>query len=217
MQQWTMNVRRTYLEHDWYSGGVPANVILGEDAYLDSSYAFAMFLARRKRALTLGRACGAYDRATFVVGPNGRVRVGSFTCLNGVYLVCHQEITVGDHCLLAWGSVITDSPVPQPESVAERRSALRAAAEAPDRWLPAVSPPRPVTIEDNVWVGFDSVVLPGVHLGRGCIVGCKSVVSGEIPAYAVCVGNPGRVVRYLDPDDTPRARQLAFRESLREP
>jgi acetyltransferase-like isoleucine patch superfamily enzyme len=210
-----MTDKRSHLEHDWYGAGIPGNVSLEDDVYLDSSYAFSRFISTEPTGLALGRACGAYDRATFVVGPRGKVSVGSFTCLNGVYLICHQRIEIGRHCLFAWGAVITDSWLDPPTTVASRRSAMEAAAKHPQRWMPEAAPSRPVLIEDNVWVGFDSIVLPGVTLGRGCIIGCKSVVDRDVPPYAVFVGNPGKVVRHLDADDSPEARQLAFQEHLR--
>ena len=206
---------RHYLPDDWYDGGIPGGVHLASDVYIDSSYAFARMLSQRDDAISLDRACGVYDRASFVVGPRGQISVGSFSCLNGVYFVCHDRISVGKHCLFAWGSVVMDSWLDADASIDRRRNVMRSAAHDPQRWLPHVAPPQAVTIEDNVWVGFDSIVLPGVRLGRGCLVGCKSVVSEDVPAYAIFVGNPGRVVRYLDPDDSPQARQLAFREHLR--
>jgi acetyltransferase-like isoleucine patch superfamily enzyme len=200
------------LVDDWYSGEVPDNVALERDVYLDTSYSFASFLSRHRRAITLERACGAYDQASFVVGPEGKIHVGSFTCLNGVYLICHREIRIGRHCMFAWGSIVTDSWLGAQASVADRRHALQAAAIDPARWVPAVTAPEPVHIEDNVWVGFDSVILPGVRLGRGCVVGCKSVVDVDVPPYAVFVGYPGRIARFLNPDDSPGARQRALRE-----
>lgn len=210
-----MTGSRTHLPHDWYAGGIPENVCFEDDVYVDSSYAFARFISAEENALHLGRGCGAYDRATFVVGPRGMVSVGSFTCLNGVYLICHERIRIGRHCLFAWGSVVTDSWLGPDTTVKSRRAVLEAAANSPSRWMPDAASPTPVTIEDNVWVGFDSVVLPGVTLGRGCIIGCKSVVDCDVPAYSVYVGNPGKIVRQLDPDDSPEARQAAFREHLR--
>jgi len=66
-----------------------------------------------------------------------------------------------------------------------------------------------------VWVGFDSVILPGVTLGRGAVVGCKTVIAEDVPAYAVVVGDPARIVRRLDPDDTEKARAQAIREYTR--
>jgi maltose O-acetyltransferase len=74
---------------------------------------------------------------------------------------------------------------------------------------------RPVTIEDNVWIGFDSIILPGVNVGRGSIVGCKTIVDTDIASYSIVVGNPARVVRVLAPDDTEAARRRALQECLR--
>jgi|WetSurMetagenome_2_1015567.scaffolds.fasta_scaffold74387_2 maltose O-acetyltransferase len=54
---------------------------------------------------------------------------------------------------------------------------------------------RPVTIEDNVWIGTRVILLPGVRIGTGSIVGAGSVVTKDIPPYSVVVGNPACVVR----------------------
>ncbi|HEY0172548.1 MAG TPA: acyltransferase [Pyrinomonadaceae bacterium] len=209
------DIRR--LEYDWYAGGIPANVRLGAHVYIDTSYGFAPFNSERDPGLTLGDASGAYDRTTFVVGPRGRVNVGAYTVLNGAYLVCNGRIEIGDHCLLAWGSVLTDTWPSRAATLplSLRREALRAAAHDAARALPAFAEPRPVVLEDNVWVGFDAVVLPGVRLGRGSVVGCKTVVAEDVPPYAVVVGSPARVVRYLDADDTEEERARALREYAR--
>lgn len=203
------------LEHDWYPHSIPGNVALGEDVYLDSAYGFAAFHSRREPGAVLGDACGAYDRANLVVGPEGQVTVGEYTILNGVYLVCNRRITIGAHCLLAWGAVITDAWSPASLPVEARRAVARAAAADPRRIFPAAGEPRPVTVEDNVWVGFDSVILPGVTLGRGCVIGCKTVVDADVPPYAVVVGSPARVLRILDADDTDEVRRRALVERAR--
>lgn len=210
-----MRAEPTHLEHDWYAGGIPANVRLGADVYLDSAYGFEPMRSRRPSAVVLGDACGAYDRATLAVGPEGEVTVGEYTVLNGVYVVCRERIEVGAHALLAWGSVLTDCWRPESVSAAERRGALERAAADPERVLPAVGDPLPVVLQDNVWVGFDAVILPGVTLGRGCIVGSKTVISADVPPYAVVVGNPARLVRTLEADDTDEAREWALQECVR--
>lgn len=198
------------MEHDWYPGQVPANVVVGPDAFLETSYALTMFHSRRDPGLVMERASGAYDQTAFIVGPEGRVDIGAFTCLNSTTLHCQGHIEIGRHCLTAWGAVITDTWIGPTTPLARRRSVLRAAAADPRRGLPAVAEPRPVKLGDNVWIGFDAVIMPGVTLGRGCVVGCKAVITEDVPAYAVVVGNPPRVVRYLDPDDTDEARQAAM-------
>ena len=57
----------------------------------------------------------------------------------------------------------------------------------------------PVIIEDDVWVGANAVILPGVTLGKHCVVAAGSVVSRPIPAYTVCAGSPARVIKRYDP------------------
>jgi acetyltransferase-like isoleucine patch superfamily enzyme len=56
----------------------------------------------------------------------------------------------------------------------------------------------PIRIEDDVYLGTGSVVLPGVRIGRGAIVGAGAVVSRDVPSGAVALGVPARVVRYRE-------------------
>ncbi|PWW24366.1 maltose O-acetyltransferase [Geodermatophilus normandii] len=56
----------------------------------------------------------------------------------------------------------------------------------------------PITIGDNVWLGGGVVVLPGVTIGADTVVGAGSVVTRDLPAGVVAVGNPARVVRTLE-------------------
>ena len=56
-------------------------------------------------------------------------------------------------------------------------------------------------IGNDCWFGREATVLPGATIGNGVIIGAKSVVAGNIPDYAVVVGNPGRVIRMRFSDD----------------
>jgi acetyltransferase-like isoleucine patch superfamily enzyme len=53
---------------------------------------------------------------------------------------------------------------------------------------------KPVRIEDDAWIGFNSAILKGVTIGRGAIVGACSVITQDVPPFAVVVGNPARKV-----------------------
>lgn len=56
---------------------------------------------------------------------------------------------------------------------------------------------RPISIGNNVWIASDVKVLPGVSIGENAVVGAGSVVTKDIPAYCVAVGNPAKVIRRL--------------------
>ena len=58
------------------------------------------------------------------------------------------------------------------------------------------TPQRPVKIGNDVWLGSRVTILPGVTIGDGAIVGASSVVTKDVPPYAVACGNPARVVKY---------------------
>ncbi len=56
---------------------------------------------------------------------------------------------------------------------------------------------RPITVGDNVWIGANVCVLPGVTIGDNCTIGAGSVVVHDIPSNTLAVGNPCRVIRTL--------------------
>ncbi|MCU0819143.1 MAG: CatB-related O-acetyltransferase [Beijerinckiaceae bacterium] len=72
-------------------------------------------------------------------------------------------------------------------------------------------PPRGDTLIGNdVWIGREAVIMPGVKIGDGAIIGAHAVVGSNVPPYAIVAGNPARVVRKRFHDDVI-ARLLAIR------
>ena len=57
-------------------------------------------------------------------------------------------------------------------------------------------------IGNDVWIGMEAVILPGVHIGDGAIIAAKSVVSRHVPPYAIVAGNPSTVVKKRFDDRT---------------
>lgn len=169
---------RTYIDGDWYNRGIPFNVILSDKVYIDTSYGFAAFNSTQPNGLFIDEASGCYDRASFIVSETGTITIGKFSILNGSTIICKQNIRIDNHCMLAWGSVITDSWLDGASfDINARKKFLHNAAHNPKRSYPFTEVAQPVVIEDNVWVGFDAVILPGVKLNRGCVIGCKTIVS----------------------------------------
>ena len=52
-----------------------------------------------------------------------------------------------------------------------------------------------IVIENDVWIGQNTVILPGVHISNGAIVGMNSVVGSDVPPYTIVAGNPAREIR----------------------
>lgn len=59
---------------------------------------------------------------------------------------------------------------------------------------------KPVLIQKGAWIGAGATILPGVCIGKYAIVGAGSVVTKDVPDYAVAVGNPAKTIRILDKD-----------------
>ncbi len=57
---------------------------------------------------------------------------------------------------------------------------------------------KPVHIKKNVWIGLNVTILPGVTIGENAVVGAGSVVTKDVPDNAVVVGNPAKIIKYLD-------------------
>lgn len=66
-------------------------------------------------------------------------------------------------------------------------------------------------VGNDVWFGYQSLVMPGVTIGHGAVVAAGSVVTGDVPPYAVVAGNPARVVRMrYDEADVERLLRAAW-------
>lgn len=68
-----------------------------------------------------------------------------------------------------------------------------------------------LVIGHDVWIGYEATLLAGITVGHGAVIGAKSVVTSDVPAYAIVAGNPARVLRYRHPPATiDRLLQLAW-------
>jgi acetyltransferase-like isoleucine patch superfamily enzyme len=122
--------------------------------------------------------------------PEAVIHIGRHARLNGCTIIAAKQIDIGADCVL--GSCEIRDHLPYSESPAERRR--------PGRALPVV-------VEDNVWIGGQVSVLPGVRIGRDTVVGIHAVVFDDIPPAVIVGGNPARVLRRLDSAPTGDNRE----------
>lgn len=188
------------LPWDWYPGVIPENVCVDETAYVETSFSFYLYRSQEPVGVQIGRGASTYLGTMFDVGPRGQVTVGSYSLIHGARIICQNRIEIGDHALISWNVVLMDS-YGLPADPAARRSELSRAAGRWPRPLDTHEPARPVRIGDNAWIGFDACVLPGVAIGRGAVVGARSVVVEDVPPYTVAAGNPARIIRHLEAEE----------------
>lgn len=110
--------------------------------------------------------------------------IGAQCGLTGAVVVAAERIEIGDRVLLGANVVVTDTDF-HPLDPLERQEAILNGARAP------------VVIEDDVFVGMQSLILKGVRLGRGCVIGAGSVVTRDVPPGVIAAGNPARVIKEL--------------------
>ncbi|MGY1832453.1 sugar O-acetyltransferase [Geodermatophilus sp. SYSU D01180] len=143
---------------------------------------------RPLRRELLGRLLGAVGEDTEIRPPlyvdyGSRIRIGARCFANfGLVALDVAAITIGDDVQI--GPNVQLLTPTHPVEPGPRR----------DKWEAA----EPITLGDNVWLGGGVVVLPGVTIGADTVVGAGSVVTRDLPAGVVAVGNPARVVRELD-------------------
>jgi acetyltransferase-like isoleucine patch superfamily enzyme len=195
------------VQDDWFDGIVPLCVDVDPQAHVESAYTFALCRAEREHSVRVGRAAHIYSSTLFDIGALGSVEVGAFAMLNGVRLVCEARIEIGAYAAISWNVVIMDS-YRVSRDPARRRALIERAGAPLHRLLDTEAPARPVRLHDNVWLGFDVCVLPGVTIGEGSVVGARSVVCSDVPAYTLVAGNPARPVRELA-RPTPSSREPA--------
>lgn len=135
---------------------------------------------------------------------NGAIEIGDNTFINsGTTLISRSHIKIGNHVTIAWGCTLYDHNSHSLD-YRERQKDIsrqnddyrhnRNFTESKD-WSAVKS--KPIIIEDNAWIGFDSVILAGVTIGEGAIVGARSVVRQNVEAWTVVAGNPATVIKRL--------------------
>jgi acetyltransferase-like isoleucine patch superfamily enzyme len=191
------------LPWDWHPGVIPANVVIDDTAYVETTFSFQRYRSEAPVGVRIGRGASTYLGTMFDVGPQGRVTLGAYALVHGARIVCDAAVEIGDHALISWNVVLMDTYRVPPAPEARRRELERVPRRAP-RYADAEVPARPVRVGANVWIGFDACVLPGVTVGEGSIVGARSVVFDDVAPYTVVAGNPARFIRRLEPGEDHR-------------
>ncbi|MGO1560700.1 MAG: sugar O-acetyltransferase [Actinomycetaceae bacterium] len=184
--------RERMLAGDLYIADDPENEALAQRAVqLADAYHRAAIADPAAARPLLEKLLGGLGEEAFVKPPlfvdyGENITIGARTFVNyNLTALDVAAITIGADCQIGPNVQLltpTHPLAPQP-----RRDKLEAAS--------------PIVIEDNVWLGGGVIVCPGVTIGKDSVVGAGSVVTRDIPAGVVAVGNPARVLRSIADDE----------------
>ncbi len=146
----------------------------------------------------LGKSDGAFINPPFYCDYGKHIETGkNFFANYNCTLLDVARIRIGDNCQMAPNVAIYTAG--HPMHPMSRNSAYEYGKE--------------VTIGDNVWIGDNTVICPGVHVGDNVVIGAGSVVTKDIPDWSMAAGNPCKVIRKITGDD----RQKLFRDEEIDP
>ncbi len=134
---------------------------------------------------------GKSDDTTFVNPPfycdyGSNIEVGKNCFINyNCVILDNAKVTLGDNCLIAPNvSIYTAGHTMHPDA---RSLGYEYGIE--------------ITVGDNVWIGGNTVICPGVHIGSNVVIGAGSIVTKDIPDWSFAAGNPCRVIRAITEED----------------
>lgn len=129
---------------------------------------------------------------------NALIHIGEHCGLSGVTIMCAKRVVLGRNVALGANVTIYDNDM----------HAINPYVRQFDNDTNVVT--KDVIIDDYVWIGAHSIILKGVHIGRGAVVGAGSVVTGDIPPLTVYAGNPAKYIK--DIEITDKQYQRLFNE-----
>ena len=134
---------------------------------------------------------GRADESTFLNPPffcdyGSNIFVGKNCFINyNCTILDNGKVTLGDNCMLAPNvSIYTAGHALYPDS---RNLGYEYGID--------------ITIGNNVWIGGNTVILPGINIGDNVVIGAGSVVTRDIPAWSFAAGNPCKVIRKITEED----------------
>lgn len=134
----------------------------------------------------LGKSDGAFINPPFYCDYGFNIETGkNFFANYNCTILDVAKVTIGDNCQLAPNVAIYTAGHPvHPQT---RNTSYEYGIS--------------VTIGDNVWIGGNTVICPGVHIGSNTVIGAGSVVTRDIPEWCIAAGNPCKVIRNITAND----------------
>jgi acetyltransferase-like isoleucine patch superfamily enzyme len=124
---------------------------------------------------------------------NAKVSIGQRSFIHAT-IIAAQEVQIGDDVMISWGTTIVDHNS-HAIAFSQRAHDVTEWRKGNKDWSNVVC--SPIHIANKVWIGFNVIILKGVHIGEGAIVGAGSVVTKDVAPWTIVGGNPAKLIREI--------------------
>jgi len=136
-----------------------------------------------------------YQKGNILIAKKSNIstntKIADGTRINGkIVIKGHAPVKIGYYCAIGDGVRIISS------NHATNYMNLQYALQVRIGSNKQVAKKQGVVVGHNVWIGDTAIILPGVNIGNGAVIASASVVTKDVPAYAIVGGNPAKVIRY---------------------
>jgi len=151
------------------------------------------------------------NKKQIIIGKNSKIQGSLFAYNQGIIEIgedfymgpnsvigSKEKIVIGNQVIISNDVTIYDNnnhPISP-----KKRYQMSISGSNNEKWEWKYADSKPIIIEDNVWIGQYSSILKGVIIGKGSIIGTRSVVTKDVPEYSIVAGNPAQVVKSIDND-----------------
>lgn len=135
--------------------------------------------------------CSNMQASILTDSPQAKITIGNNVGMSSPRIWIHDSLTIGDNVKIGGGVLLMDTDCHE-LNYKVRNGSLTTG----EGWGEAIKS-APIVIEDDVWIGAQSIVLKGVTIGARSIIGAGSVVTKSIPADCIAAGNPCKVIRKI--------------------
>lgn len=112
------------------------------------------------------------------------------------YVAEDNPLSVGSFCSIAEGVIFLARATHRMDLVSTYQ-----VAKIADRNVNHLTTRGPTVVGHDVWIGLRAIIMSGVTIGNGAVIGAGSIVTKDVPPYAVVVGNPARILKYRFSDE----------------
>ena len=150
---------------------------------------------KRRECITIGKQTVVYGEL-MLFKHGGNISIGDYCYIGpGTRIWSAKKISIGNRVLVSHNVNIHDN-VSHPLGSKERHEDFMQIFYGGGLQENVDLREAEVVIGDDVWIGFNAVILKGVTIGNGAIIGAGAFITNDVPANAVVVGNPQRIMRY---------------------